>query len=134
MRDGALEADDGTGLVETVMLGSLQPKKPGDLQAGAELLDDEDLEEVVVRVGTGTTVCVVTVVVSVYVVDPFLQPNQPGVRHVVTVVVLVCVTGLDVVDSSKHPHHPGVKHVAVRDVVLVDELLLEVVVELLLLS
>jgi len=89
VRDGALEAEDGTGVVDTVMLGSLHPKKPGDLQAAAELLDDEELEEVVVRVGTGTTVCVVIVVVSVYVVEPFLHPNQPGVRHVVTVVVLV---------------------------------------------
>jgi len=89
VRDGALEAEDETGVVDTVMLGSLHPKKPGDLQAAAELLDDEELEEVVVRVGTGTTVFVVMVVVSVYVVDPFLQPNQPGVRQVVTVVVLV---------------------------------------------
>jgi len=46
-----------------------------------------------------------------------LQPNQPGVRHVVVVIVVVMVAvevAVPVVVSSRHPHHPGVLHVSVR--------------------
>jgi hypothetical protein len=70
-----------------------------------------------------------------------LQPNQPGVSHVVVEVVVVVVSVvvivvtslvLDVdvlfvvVDSSKHPHQPGVLHVDVLVVVLVLVLVLVV--------
>lgn len=56
-----------------------------------------------------------------------LQPNQPGVLHVLVVVVVLelVVVGCPGVVSSKHPHHPGVKHVAVR----VRDVCVEVAVE-----
>jgi hypothetical protein len=80
------------------------------------------LEQLVVVVG----VVVASVGEAVIAVDVLsLQPNQPGVSHVL---VLVLDTKVDVLDisvvvvSSRHPHHPGVLHVSVlvlEDVVLV---------------
>jgi hypothetical protein len=54
-----------------------------------------------------------------------LQPNQPGVLHVVVVAVVVlvpvAVPPVVVVVSSRHPHHPGVLHVSVLVRVFVDD-------------
>lgn len=69
---------------------------------------------------------VVDVVGSVVVVGS-LQPNQPGVLHVVVEVVVA----VSVVLSSRHPHHPGVLQVDVL-VALVE--LVEVAVEVVVIS
>lgn len=76
------------------------------------------------------------IVVVTTVVVASLQPNQPGVKHVVVVYVevLVVMAVVVVVDWSRQPHQPGVWHVAVRvrEVVLeVEELLLVVSLPLL---
>ena len=102
---GAVDAaDDGFGVGVAVnvlaclrvsVLGSLQPNQPGFAQVADEAEEDEEdeivgeMEEVEEVVVTGTSVCVVMVVVCVNVVEPSLQPNQPGVKQLVTVVVLV---------------------------------------------
>jgi hypothetical protein len=54
-----------------------------------------------------------------------LQPNQPGVLHVVeddevVVVEELVMVPLVVVVSSRQPHHPGVWQVVVRVLVLVE--------------
>jgi hypothetical protein len=67
-----------------------------------------DVSEGEITVGLVDVISVVTVL--------SLQPNQPGVSHVVVAVVLV-VVGVSVlvavVVSSKQPHHPGVSQAAV---------------------
>lgn len=85
-----------------------------------------------VIVGTGAADGLVIVVVWV-VVTGSLQPNQPGVLHVVVVRVWVVVT-VAVVLSSRQPHQPGVWQVAVRvrtELVDVERLLVVVSVPLL---
>jgi hypothetical protein len=77
-----------------------------------------------VLVGAGVVVASTVEVVAAVVVWS-LQPNQPGVSHVLVLVldIEVDVLGISVVVvSSRHPHHPGVLHVSVlvlEDVVLV---------------
>lgn len=140
---------------------SLQPHQPGVAQDVELEVEDDDAEEltveliselriellgsavlvagmseVVVRVGAGSALGDVIVVVRVIVVGS-LQPNQPGVLQEEVVMVLVMVVvGVVVVDSSRQPHQPGVLQVSVRvcEVVLVGLLVLLVVVSLLLLS
>jgi len=83
---------------------------------------------VLLVVAVGVVVDVVEVVVL------SLQPNQPGVWHVVVEVVVtsevvVVEVPVVVVVSSKHPHQPGVLQVSVRVRVLEVEVgALEVVV------
>ena len=94
------------------------------------------VSEVVVRVGAGSALGDVIVVVRVIVVGS-LQPNQPGVlQEEVVIVLVIVVVEVVVVDSSRQPHQPGVLQVSVRvcEVVLVGLLVLLVVVSLLLLS
>lgn len=82
---------------------------------------------VVVVVARGVVDVVEVVVLS-------LQPNHPGVWHVVvevvvTSLVVVVAVPIVVVVSSKHPHHPGVLQVSVRVRVMEVEVgVLEVVV------
>ena len=85
------------------------------------------LDDVVV-VFVGTTGLVVVMVSVVEVLS--LQPNQPGVKHVVVVTVVVSVVvAVPVVVSSRQPHHPGVLQVSVRVRVLdVDEDVVEDVI------
>lgn len=144
-------------------MASLQPHHPGVAQV---VEDEEDLElddsvdlgvelagelvviatllvagtsEVGVTIGAGAAEGEVIVVVRVIVLGS-LQPNQPGVLHVVVVSVLVIVVveivDVVVVDSSRQPHQPGVLQVSVRvsEVVLEETVLLLVVVSLLLFS
>lgn len=108
-----------TGSVGSV--GSLQPpKKPGDVHVVEIVL----LVVVVVGdVGVGVGTAVLEGVAGVVVVVLSLQPNQPGVLHVVVVavdVVLLVTVPVAVVVSSRHPHHPGVLQVSVLVRVLVD--------------
>jgi hypothetical protein len=84
-----------------------------------------------------------TVAVMSSSVDLSLQPNQPGVRHVVvamSVVVVVVFFFFVVVDvvvesvvvvvvPSRHPHHPGVLQVDVLVAFDVVVLCLDVVVD-----
>lgn len=152
-----VDADD-------VKVTSLQPNQPGVLQVAEDEgdgLDDEGAVELgvelaeelvvnalvlvagtsegVVTVGAGAAEGEVMVVVRVIVLGS-LQPNQPGVLHVVVVSVLVIVVvevvDVVVVDSSRQPHQPGVLQVSVRvcEVVLEETVVLLVVVSLLLLS
>jgi len=144
-------------------VASLQPHHPGVAQVvedegDLELDDSVDLgvelagelvviatllvagtSEVGVTIGAGAAEGEVIVVVRVIVLGS-LQPNQPGVLHVVVVNVLVIVVvevvDVVVVDSSRQPHQPGVLQVSVRvsEVVLEETVLLLVVVSLLLLS
>lgn len=144
-------------------MASLQPHHPGVAQVvedegDLELDDSVDLgvelagelvviatllvagtSEVGVTIGAGAAEGEVIVVVRVIVLGS-LQPNQPGVLHVVVVSVLVIVVveivDVVVVDSSRQPHQPGVLQVSVRvsEVVLEETVLLLVVVSLLLLS
>jgi len=144
-------------------VASLQPHHPGVAQVvedegDLELDDSVDLgvelagelvviatllvagtSEVGVTIGAGAAEGEVIVVVRVIVLGS-LQPNQPGVLHVVVVSVLVIVVveivDVVVVDSSRQPHQPGVLQVSVRvsEVVLEETVLLLVVVSLLLLS
>lgn len=144
-------------------MASLQPHHPGVAQVvedegDLELDDSVDLgvelagelvviatllvagtSEVGVTIGAGAAEGEVIVVVRVIVLGS-LQPNQPGVLHVVVVNVLVIVVvevvDVVVVDSSRQPHQPGVLQVSVRvsEVVLEETVLLLVVVSLLLLS
>jgi len=146
-----------------VDVASLQPHHPGVAQVvedegDLELDDSVDLgvelagelvviatllvagtSEVGVTIGAGAAEGEVIVVVRVIVLGS-LQPNQPGVLHVVVVSVLVIVVveivDVVVVDSSRQPHQPGVLQVSVRvsEVVLEETVLLLVVVSLLLLS
>jgi len=146
-----------------VDVASLQPHHPGVAQVvedegDLELDDSVDLgvelagelvviatllvagtSEVGVTIGAGAAEGEVIVVVRVIVLGS-LQPNQPGVLHVVVVNVLVIVVvevvDVVVVDSSRQPHQPGVLQVSVRvsEVVLEETVLLLVVVSLLLLS
>ena len=97
------------GLVLGLVLG-------GEVEVGIKLVDVTGREALVLVVVTSS-----------------LQPNQPGVLHVVVVAVVVVVVDvvveLDVVVvSSKHPHHPGVWHVVVLVRVFVDVDELDVVV------
>lgn len=96
-------------------------------------------EEVVVMVGAGAALGVLTAPLEVEVVAvSSLHPNQPGVLQVdvevADVVVLVVVVGPLVVLSSRHPHHPGVLQVSVRVLVVVALDVLLVVVSVPLLS
>lgn len=101
----------------TVDVGSSQPNQPGVLQVDVVLMDaliEVDVG-VCVKLGVGTAAAVVVMVVFT---GSSLQPNQPGLRHVVVVIV---VNGTEeelvlpvVVDSSRQPHQPGVLHVDVR--------------------
>ena len=84
--------------------------------AVVEILSDEAEFAVLVTVAIGGGGEVI-VVVSVSVVRPSLQPNQPGVAQAVVVEVDVIVV-VGVVLSSRHPHQPGVLHVCVRVCVL----------------
>ena len=69
--------------------------------------------EAVVDAGTDDVVVGSSVVVVTVRFADSLQPNQPGVRHVVVVYVVVATGCVDVVDSSRQPHHPGVLQVLV---------------------
>jgi hypothetical protein len=140
--------DDVVGLVVGGSVGSLQPpKKPGEVQVveevGGEVVTgsvgslhppknpgDVHVVDVVVAVevgdvGVGVGTAVKEGVARVVVDVGSLQPNQPGVLHVVVVaVVLVLVlvaVPVSVVVSSRHPHHPGVLHVSVLVRVFVDD-------------
>lgn len=126
--------EDGLGVDEEVVVGSLHPNQPGVSQ----VLVDVGSVEVVVTVGTGAGLLGVlndeeddeVVVIS-------LHPNQPGVSQVVEVeleLVLVEVEAPEVVVSSRQPHHPGVLHVSVLVLVAVLVVLLLVVVSVPLLS
>lgn len=67
-----------------------------------------------VGVGVGTAVMEGEARVVVDVLS--LQPNQPGVLHVVVVaadVLVLVAVPVPVVVSSRHPHHPGVLQVSV---------------------
>ena len=131
-----------------VVIGSLHPQnRPGDWQVGVVEVDVLGVEvdvEVVVKVGLEVDVAVFEVVVGAVVVAVVvsLQPNQPGVLHVLVEVVdvvvvvvvvvvadvVVVVVNVVVVVSSRQPHHPGVMHVSVRVRVMVEVEDLEVVV------
>ena len=88
--------------------------------------DDTEVAVMVVRDGAGAALVATGVVVG------SLQPNQPGVLHVVVVIVVVVLLTLElvvvvvvvVVVLSRQPHHPGVLQVEV--LVLVDDVELEV--------
>lgn len=104
-----------------VVVSFLQPHHPRLIQlveSETELLELGLVSGgVVTMVEIGEFVVMVVVRMTVLVLA-FLQPNQPGVRHVVltVVVVRVVVMGVDivvVVDSSRQPHHPGVLQVLV---------------------
>jgi hypothetical protein len=123
-----------------VVTGSLQPSQPG----WEHVVDDFELVVVAVGIGRGIIRAVeLDVLVGVF---ESLQPNQPGVLHVVVVVVVVRVVVVlvlvvvvvlveTVVDSSKQPHQPGVSHVVVRLLdVVVEELEVVVVLSVWLLS
>ena len=108
--------------------GSLQPNQPS-VSHVVDGDDERDLssEVVVTALVVGGTVVVVTVIFF-----DSLQPNQPGVKHVVVVYVVV-TTGVvvvadAVVDSSRHPHHPGVLQVVVLVRVEVEVVGVDVVV------
>jgi len=101
----------------TVDVGSPQPSHPGVSQVDGALMEalfEVDMD-VCDELGVGTAAAVVVMVVFT---GSSLQPNHPGLRHVVVVIV---VNGTDevlvlpvVVDSSRQPHQPGVVHVDVR--------------------
>lgn len=101
-------------VVAAMLVVSRQPNHPGSWQLVLGVAE----AKVVVNVDAGSAVVVGS-----------LQPNQPGVLHVVVVAVVVgdVVIGVAVVVvvalSSRQPHHPGVSHVdvLVRDVVVVVE-------------
>ena len=112
--------------MDEVEVSSLHPHHPGVKHVLDEMEDevkaalevettglDVGNAEAVGGVGAGSGDGLVMVVVCV-VVCSSLQPNQPGVRHVVVVMVLVMVVVV-VVDvlSSRQPHQPGVLHVSV---------------------
>jgi len=85
------------GEVETVV-GSLQPpNQPGSLQSADDVVVVSEVVVVVVDI-------VVNVVEDSSVLS--LQPNQPGVLHVLVLVVEV--------DESRQPNQPGVSHVEVE--------------------
>lgn len=123
--------DDGLGVDEKFVVGSLQPNHPGVLH---EVLGVTVMVVVTTVVGAGTGLGVLTV--PEVVVVGSLHPNQPGVLHVDVelVEVLLVVVVVVVVVSSKQPHHPGVLQVSVRVLVNVVVLLLLVVVSVPLLS
>lgn len=85
----------------------------------------------VVTVGEGL------IFVDAVVVVGSLQPNQPGVLHVVVVVdrllvveVVLDVVVVSVVVLSKQPHHPGVSQVdvLVKDIDVDEDLVVVVVI------
>lgn len=133
--------DEGKDEVEeglVVVVGSLQPNQPGVLHVLelvlALLLVELLRGRVVVTVGQGAALEEVVEVDDVVVVGS-LQPNQPGVLHVVDELEVVLVeVAVVVVVSSKQPHHPGVLHVSVRVLVAEVVVLLVVVVSVPLLS